>query len=430
MVQPNLALPNRVVLVDGKVNIIRPGEVGHDHVGQREDFVPPLACDSHVADSLARAKRTPDPRYCELYALAAHDCKTNLLDQVRLSTIQRRLDADPAPTVWRDFVTAYEQFAFQQQSFLTFDIERMEQRFREGLVQQTGFDKQGRPIVFVFRGLESRTRDFSGRAAQQREYAGCAHLAAFQALAKRPADVEEIVFYVECTGSKALNFSLTHLQHCFSVARGRLGCIRRVVFFNCGFAERAVVAALRESGLFDVSDASGADIGDYVADVAGLPPQFQDLECYVGSSGGTPGCDALISLARRVCGLGGVPQSMTEVYNAEVYPTFAQRQVSRHIARLMTLCTADYRTTAQGRSPLRTASAMLRKSPRLRLLSSCAARARSSDVAPASARWLTYLLSGNLVWPPHPAGAPAAFNGRAYAASALLLLLILLRTLL
>lgn len=153
---------NAVRIVDGKVVVIRPGETDPCLASSgRTGFANPVLVSSNSALEI-----DPTDALFPLFELGKASSNVQLLKSVRRSTLLWRLERDSPDKVWKDLLKAQEVFEIRAAKASSFNIQRVLARFQCGMCQQRGFDKDGRPLVWIFAGLEEYSREYQSEEKQ------------------------------------------------------------------------------------------------------------------------------------------------------------------------------------------------------------------------------------------------------------------------
>lgn len=148
-----------------------------------------------------------------------------------------------------------------------------------------------RPLVYFFRGLESRTRDYGG-TTEQHEFAETLAVGVKTAFKRRPKRQEQVAIYVDCEESGLLNFGHANFEPLFHRIKTYLGLVGEIVSFSPGTSGDSKICGFKDLGAFPVLCAEKADIEYYVSDPSQIPPHFWDLD----TNEEAPDCDHLWAL--------------------------------------------------------------------------------------------------------------------------------------
>lgn len=168
-----------------------------------------------------------------------------------------------------------------------------------------------RPLVYLFRGLECRSRDYGG-ITEQYEFAETLTVGVKSAFMRRPKGQEQIAIYIDCEDAELLNFGHANLEHLFHRIETYLGLIGEIVFFSPGKSEAPLIRGFKDFGACPVISAKKDDISEYVSDTKNVPPHFWDLD----TNEKPPGSNRLLSIAKRICGLESPFLATGEFFNA------------------------------------------------------------------------------------------------------------------
>jgi hypothetical protein len=184
--------PNRVIVIDGKVVILRAGDP--DNANEAATKLVFRASTATISDSSDERESLAE-QMIELTNLARAAKMLPYLDSVRTSTLFWRLETSTPKTVWKDLVLLHELRDSRVHRGPMFDYARVCGRFQRGLICQQGHDRKSRPIVWLFAGLENRRLEYTNQLNAM-EYVSCMILAFDYALQRRPRGVEEITLFI------------------------------------------------------------------------------------------------------------------------------------------------------------------------------------------------------------------------------------------